>query len=1688
MKKVLSYLLILILFVQIAPFSVYAESSQEKPTVYIDTDTYCMSGGTITVDVCIDNNPGFISTDFTVDFDSKLTLIGATNGEAFAPIKDSQTGGVLIEGLTYVPPAGLNNNGQIDSACHFLWYANTIDDRNIKNGTIVTLVFKVDEDINAYDKLNISVQSLSSNNIDKFRETYDLSDNISITVLDYMPGDINSDNRLNVFDIVPLAQYISDGCQTIPNSYNVTLNETAADITGDGKINVFDLVFLSQYVADGCQTLEDSYNVKLTFCEPKCAHTDMTATEAKDATCTENGNIAYWHCEDCDKYFLDADGKTETTLEDTVTSSLGHSYSDKWSYDSQYHWHDSTCGHGEEVDGYQEHDFVNDKCTVCLYVEDTTVQLAAPVISRVAYDTVYWNSVNNSKTQTYTVIVDTNGTRYSYISEINECSLKNVTDRAGNHITVPGTISVMVYANDNGDFLESEYSDTYTGYYYVPEKDSSSVGNSHKIGYGYNFIEDPYYDDSNIGVMDVPVFNFGKLISVGKFTADGEGKGYVRTHSFSSIDEYMSKSESDAKETLGAGVPLIANIKENITKHMEESYSTYRYNHTYIVESATSFKDYYIGEWKEKDVWKYCLNDPFLKDIRGESPDTLGMDNASLAEYIYDKYGTHAVLGVITGGKYSANYVISTNKENMADKVKTVFDVEGGGTLSEIVNLSANAGLTIAEEGTVKYEDTETNLEITWTGSTSGGTSSLNGIDSAIASWQSGITENTAVSVGITKDGGIPISSLLDENPALQAEFDKLIEDKTNAEYEKFVEMYSYDGADDNLPMSVSYTDSQYVLTVDVSKYQSAGSLGDAYNPNLVDGVLTIHPTMSGKRIGKIVINGGFNDYPVLLNDFSVVLPKTWNRDVDVVVRNVGVSLANDSDFIDTSAITKNIVNIEYEGINAIKGYDGIVEIYSLINGNENNFRLSLTADEALVLSDSGIYDGKLCLPVAEKKYKDFAGWYTDTEGNGTNVSDNLGNVSDSFAASASITTVYPKWNNATYKLTLKNENATDTTGVPEVIYQQSYVGIFSDDDCNEASRLATVSIPKRTGYKFLGYYKKVENNATVQAKGTDQCIDENGNVVMTQYSYAAFSENGNIYALWTPAVYDIQLQNEGATIGTIYARYKDAYYSDKACTTKITTLPSSIVLPTKDGHTFGGFSSNGASADIVDSNGKISNDAPLFTSAAKVQIVWVKGAYIINLNYGDGVTNVAEATKVYYYSLSKKKYYADSDLSREITNIVIPVKKGYTFGGYSEEVHVNVIGPSPSTGNGLKEITYVNSEGKIVSGDISSSTTVSAKWTAKTTTVKFNSNSSSIKVTPTTISTTQTVTYDSSGITFPVPTAGKYYTFAGWYTAASGGTKVTGADGKVIGKWSYSDDPTMTLYARWNQTYPEYTYISTVSDLSNIRNATGKNYMLIADISNVGSWTTIPSFSGILDGDGHTISGMVYSFSNGSDIDSGMFNTISSGGIVNNLKVSGCKATYTPSSEENAVYEVKFGFVAAYNRGTISNCTFTSNTINIDGNSKASSQYLYTGIAVCENYGTISGSTSTGNIINLDADTVNDNSADDKDAVAVAGGICSYNMSGGKVTGCTAKTNTITNRICYLADEGQTWVVVSGGMIGFQQGTQSGNTASGNTVSAIKREYIVDWGNFPWNSDEFVIKFSKEYSSDNYGQLYGRT
>ena len=85
------------------------------------------------------------------------------------------------------------------------------------------------------------------------------------------------------------------------------------------------------YLCDACgRVYKDEQNREQTTVEAETLSAlghAMTLTEAKAATCTEDGNNAYYTCGNCHKVFKDEQGEKKTTAQAEILPALGHSIS-----------------------------------------------------------------------------------------------------------------------------------------------------------------------------------------------------------------------------------------------------------------------------------------------------------------------------------------------------------------------------------------------------------------------------------------------------------------------------------------------------------------------------------------------------------------------------------------------------------------------------------------------------------------------------------------------------------------------------------------------------------------------------------------------------------------------------------------------------------------------------------------------------------------------------------------------------------------------------------------------------------------------------------------------------------------------------------------------------------------------------------------------------------------------------------------------------------------------------------------------------------------------------------------------------------------------------------------------------------------------------------------------------------------
>jgi len=125
----------------------------KNPTVTIDT-VEASSGDTIDVAVTISGNTGIAGAIVKISYDSELTLVDVKNGEAFS-------------GLSFTKP------GKFNDPVSFLWDSES--EVSKKNGEILILSFKVSDNAEAGDFLNIKASCASGDFYDSNMETVDVS-------------------------------------------------------------------------------------------------------------------------------------------------------------------------------------------------------------------------------------------------------------------------------------------------------------------------------------------------------------------------------------------------------------------------------------------------------------------------------------------------------------------------------------------------------------------------------------------------------------------------------------------------------------------------------------------------------------------------------------------------------------------------------------------------------------------------------------------------------------------------------------------------------------------------------------------------------------------------------------------------------------------------------------------------------------------------------------------------------------------------------------------------------------------------------------------------------------------------------------------------------------------------------------------------------------------------------------------------------------------------------------------------------------------------------------------------------------------------------------------------------------------------------------------------------------------------
>ena len=241
------------------------------------------------------------------------------------------------------------------------------------------------------------------------------------------------------------------------------------------------------------------------------------------------------------------------------------------------------------------------------------------------------------------------------------------------------------------------------------------------------------------------------------------------------------------------------------------------------------------------------------------------------------------------------------------------------------------------------------------------------------------------------------------------------------------------------------------------------------------------------------------------------------------------------------------------------------------------------------------------------------------------------------------------------------------------------------------------------------------------------------GNAIMSGNSLTFGSNDVVIKALYKSNTTSITLNLDGGTISTdVSGQY---------------TIGQTITLetPTKSGYDFSKW-------QITIGNSTLSgNKLTIGTTDTTIKAIWIKKVTLtLNLNGG---TITSNASGVYSRKAS--------------VTLGTPTKTGYDFSKWQITA-----GDSVLSGNKLTIGT--------------TDTTIKAIYTAKKYTVTYNANGGTVS------GTSKSVTYNAKYGTLPTPKRAGY-SFLGWYTAKTGGSKITET---TIVKITSNQ----TIYAQWKQ------------------------------------------------------------------------------------------------------------------------------------------------------------------------------------------------------------------------------------------------------------------------------------------------
>ena len=299
----------------VSVFGAMPVMAEGVPTFAVSSAT-ANPGDTVDITINIENNPGITSAAMDVKFPDELTLTGVT-----------------LERNTYTGPFNGPQSFPVKNSARLNW-ANGLADTDT-SGLFATLTFAV-SDTAAEGTYAITVTydpddvfNVAEDNIDFHVSNGSITIGHKLTKVDAKDATCAELGNSAYWTCSNCGKFFADEAgktEIEENSWVISAahtlvktNAKAATCTEVGNSAYWTCSTCGKYFSDEAgknEIAKDSWVIP--------AGHNLTKTEAKAATCTEDGNNAYYTCSVCGKIFKDAEGTQETTVKNEILAASGH--------------------------------------------------------------------------------------------------------------------------------------------------------------------------------------------------------------------------------------------------------------------------------------------------------------------------------------------------------------------------------------------------------------------------------------------------------------------------------------------------------------------------------------------------------------------------------------------------------------------------------------------------------------------------------------------------------------------------------------------------------------------------------------------------------------------------------------------------------------------------------------------------------------------------------------------------------------------------------------------------------------------------------------------------------------------------------------------------------------------------------------------------------------------------------------------------------------------------------------------------------------------------------------------------------------------------------------------------------------------------------------------------------------------